>query len=423
MIGSCTGKDPARISTALSAKRLFIILSLFFLPSFCISQTITDTSVFTTLSRAYSILRIDPHGAIPYFRHAADLDSLNLQAHQMLGYLYYQNERDMENALTEFTAADRIQPSDTMKYLQACVLHAMRRDTIAMRIFEQLRFSASDDIRLKAGEQIRVLTVPLSAMVAGGPSTPWWTRIYFDGYYDTRWSDSFFSLTAEEGYSFLPMLSVYGLFGLSGDVKSSAGALPEIFADNSVTTAVGLRATPFTGFSLSAQEGSSFDLIGRSDISFVQNDFRLVAVYGYGIYAPFSLHPGLRFPMVPTLDVYSSLGAYSKYKNTIGYLQVKGGIRAAEVSKTVVDCYVKINLAHDVALNILRPDASVRPKEYYNNILEWGGGVRLTPEVDWGIYLVAEAFRGVYTNESLLPPSRDRYYSSCRLSLIIDRIF
>ena len=421
----CNGIDPGDRRAVWRVLRgvLPVLMTLLLVRAPAPAQVISDTSVFTTLSRAYSILRIDPHAALPYFRHAADLDSLNLQAHQMLGYLYYQNEHEYERALTEFTIALRLQPSDTMQYLRACVLHALRRDSEAVPLFERLKKSPSADISAKADDELRSLAPPVGAMSSHAGGSGWWTRLYADLYYDSRWTDNFLNLTAEEGYNLFPFLSLYGAYAVSGDTRSSTGAVPEIFADNTEMLSIGLRTAPWAGFSVSAQEGVSFDVIGRTDVPIVQNDFRLYAVYGYGIYAPFSRHPGIRFPMIPTFDLYTSAGAYSRYKNTIGYLQVKGGLRALEASGTVVDCFLQLNGAHDAAIDIFRSDPSVAAKEYYNNIVEWGGGIRVAPEVDWGIYLLAEAFRGSYTNISLLPAGRDRYYNSVRLSLIVDRMF
>ncbi len=361
-------------------------------------------------------MHVDVKAAIPYFRKAIEIEPSNFQAHQALGYAY-NSTGQLEDALGEFQTADHLKPSDTLKLQIAFTMIALQQDTASDKILQELTRSSSPDIQKKANDQLRYRS-------AGGASVnPWWTRIYSADFYDTRWQTTFLSLTAEEGYNFAKVLSAYGVLDLSADTKSSTGAVPEIFSDNTVMLGIGVRAALFTGFAVSAQEAAAFDLIGRHNVDFPQEDFRLFATYGYGIYAPYTLHSDARFPFYPTLDLYSSLGAYSRYKTTIGYLQVKFGLRALEVSKTVFDIFGKVNFARDWAMNILRSNSSFKAKEFYNNIDEWGGGCRLTPDVDWGVYIDATYMRGFYSHGDLVPEGRDRYYNSFRLYLIVDRTF
>ncbi len=366
-------------------------------------------------------MRVDPPMAVPYFQRVIELDSTNFQAHAALGYLYH-SLKDYPNALKEFSAADHLQPSDTLKLQMAYTLMSLGQDTAAYSLFDRLAASPYPDIRMSASDQLKFKS---SGGGGGGaaPAKPWWTRIYSADYFDTRWQSTFIYLTAEEGYRLNRILSAYAVVSLSTDTKSSAGTVPQIFSDNSLMFGVGVRAQLFTGFSVSAQEGAALDIIGRKDINFVRNDFRFYLTYGNGIYAPYTDHPDVRFPFYPILDLYSSLGAYSKYKNTIGYLQLKAGARVLEVSKTVMDVYGKLNFARDWAVNILVNDPSIKAKEYYNNINEWGLGCRLTPNVDWGVYLDAEFLRGIYSHQDLLPAGRDPYYTSYRFFLIFDRTF
>jgi tetratricopeptide (TPR) repeat protein len=381
----------------------------------------TDTSVFTLLTRGFATMRVDPSSAIPYFKRVLEIDSSNFQAHATLGYLYH-SRGNLNDALTELSAADRLQPSDTLKLQIGYTLVSMHRDSAAYTIFDRLSTSPDPEIRKNSIDQLKYISAGGSAAATGSGKRNW-THIYSADYYDTRWESTFIMLNAEEGYNLTDILSFYGAFSLSADTRSSAGLVPEIFSDNSIMMGVGLRALLFTGFSVSLQEGAAFDIVGRTDIDFVRDDFRFFMTYGNGIYAPYMFHPDVKFPFYPILDVYTSLGSYSKYKNTIGYLQLKGGVRPLEVSKTVFDVYGKLNFARDWAVNILRDNASIKAKEYYNNIDEWGLGCRITPNVDWGVYLDAEYLRGVYSHADLLPADRDRYYNSFRFYIIIDRTF
>ncbi|MBI1805110.1 MAG: tetratricopeptide repeat protein [Ignavibacteriae bacterium] len=372
------------------------------------------------------MVRTNPSDAAKLFEHAIELDPSNRETRQALGFVYIALA-DYERALQQFSAVQDIRRSDTLQLQIGYTLLALYRTNEAYKIFHELTGSLNPDIREKAEKQLAYESSASQSSSSTQTVTPhdWLTRIYSASYYDTRWETSFFNLTAEEGYT-LPSartVSLYGVLSLSADTRSSAGLVPEIFSDNTLLMGVGIRVRPFPGFSLSAQQGVGFDLIGRKDIDFSRPDFRLVTVYGWGIYAPYTFHPEARFPFFPTFDLYGSVGAYSRYKNTIGYLQIKGGVRVMEVSRTVLDIYAKANFARDAAINLFENEPSVKPKEYYNNLDEFGVGARVTPNVDWGLYLVGEYLRGLYSIEAMVPSSRDRYYDSFRVYLIFDRTF
>jgi hypothetical protein len=197
----------------------------------------------------------------------------------------------------------------------------------------------------------------------------------------------------------------------SGDARSSGGLAPVIFSDNALITGIGLKASPFTGFQVTIQEGLSVDLIERGGRASTRGDFRAVALYGNGYYAAYSRHTDLRFPCSPFADLYSSLGYYSRYTNTIGYVQARAGVRPLEVNRTVVDLYLRGGMVRD------------SEKEFYNNILEGALGVRLTPNVTWGLYLLGEFQRGYYWEVGGPAPPYDRYFDGFRLFLILDRTF
>jgi len=389
-------------------------------------QVQTDEPVAVVLSRAYSMVKSNPAGAVKYFQRALELEPSNRETHEGLGYVYY-GLGQLDSAVQHFTAAQAIRTSDTLQLQLAFTLYSMQRKDEAYTIYHELANSPAADIRAQALKQLAYESSESGSATSptAEPPSDWSTRVYSASYYDSRWETSFFNLTAEEGYTLpgIRTLTLYGALAISADARSSGGLTPEIFSDNSLLLAVGIAYKPFQGLSVSAQQGAAFDLIGRSDVDFARPDFRFVANYGWGIYAPYTYHPDARFPFSPTIDLYASLGAYSRYKNTIGYLQIKGGLRTMEISHTVLDVYGKLNFARDAAVNLFQNESSVKPKEYYNNINEAGFGARLTPHVDWGLYLAAEYLRGWYSIESMVPSNRDQYYTSFRVYLIFDRTF
>jgi len=92
-------------------------------------------------------------------------------------------------------------------------------------------------------------------------------------------------------------------------------------------------------------------------------------------------------------------------------LQVKTGLRMIEISNSVMDLYLKGALVRDTE------------KEYYNNQLEGAIGLRIIPDLIWGLYLIGEFNRGYYWNVGTTQNPYDNYYNSFRFFIIYDRTF
>jgi tetratricopeptide (TPR) repeat protein len=369
------------------------------------SQASGDTSLAVVLSRAYASLAAHSPDAAALFERAAAMDSTNVLVRMQLGYLY-QSQKQYDLAAAHFLAADRFHPSDSTRLQAAYALSSAGRKEESDALLQSLRDSRYPDIRDAANSQ-------LAASSPTGSASDWWTRVYAAPYYDTRWNTTFFQFNLERGYSLTSdrKLGAYGTVMYSGDARSGGGQVPVIFSDNSLILGLGLRARPLTGLSVSVQEGIAFDVVSRPTSSSPRNDFRAVAVYSYGIYAPFNVHPEVKTPFYPWADMYSSFGYYSRYEDGIGYLQGRLGLRVLEVSKTAGDVYLRGDLVRDTE------------KLFYNNEVEGSVGLRLIPDVDWGFYLAAEFHRGTYWDVGGPPVPYDSYYSSFRFFLIFDRTF
>jgi tetratricopeptide (TPR) repeat protein len=382
------------------------------------TQVVQDSSLATILARAYSMLQVGSPDAERLFRKAESMDPSSELIRSQLGYLYHSQKR-YDLALQEFRAADSLRPSDSTKLQIAYTLASLDRTDEAKGMFKELQSSPIPNLREQANVEIAAMAgsqVPL-----GG----WWNRIYAVTYYDTRWNTTFYQGDFQHGYNITEdgMLSGYGYVSISGDARSSGGLAPEIFSDNAMIVGLGIRAKPLTGLQLSIQEGVAYDLIKRNYRARANGDFRAVVVYGNGIYAPFSLHDDFRAPLLPFADMYSSVGYYSRYQNTIGYLVLRGGLRLVEVSNTVSDVYGRLNFARDATFNLSADHGLIEPNDFYNNINEWGVGLRIAPNIHWGFYLVGEFLRGMYSNSDLLPSAREQYYDGFRFFLLFDRTF
>jgi hypothetical protein len=257
--------------------------------------------------------------------------------------------------------------------------------------------------------------------VAGTPNAAsrWWTRVYAAGFYDTRWNGWFLQAYGQHAYDLSEdrRVSLYGIGWLTTDSRSTgAGTLPVIISDNVFILGAGLRFKPAPWVWFDVQEGVAVDLVERDGVDDVRHDFRLLATGGGGIYPDLRVHDDVQAPLTLMADAFGSAGFYSRYENSIAYLQGRLGARALEYSRMFVDVYLRGDLAFDAN------------GDYYNNIYEIGPGLRFTPDPDWGLFLMVEYRSGHYANfteamqlerEQFYPPT----YDAWRFFLVFDRTF
>jgi hypothetical protein len=397
----------SKASFDITVKLVFLVLFICVLPAKVFAQ---DSSAANLMNRAYELSSTHPDEAAKLLTQAIAIEPSNITARRQLGYLYLSQQKS-EAALEQFQASEKIRPSDTIKLQIVYILGSLRRQSEANEILRGLQQSTDPSIRAKASEEL-----------AGASSSPAlsrrYNRFYADPYYDTRWDDFFIHFNFQSGYHLTEDQNVtaYGVLSLSTDTRSSSGAVPQIISDNSLLLGAGIRFKPFYGFSVFVQDGVAFDLIRHGPEGDPKNDFRAVAIYGNGIYAPFNVHPEAKSPMYPFADVYSSFGYYSRYKNAIGNIQGRAGLRVLEVSHSALDLYLRGDFVFDTE------------KEFYNNLVEEGVGMSFTPHMDWGLNIVTEYHRGHYINVSSIAEQQraalyDQSYNSVRFYLIFEKTF
>jgi tetratricopeptide (TPR) repeat protein len=360
------------------------------------------------LLRAYDLISTNPNEAIKLFELASQLDSSDSQIKKQLGYLYI-SEGQNEKAVENFKIADELSPSDTNKLQIAYLLNLLKRNEEALTYFQQLGNSIDSDIREKS--QIAVLVLEQSTR---GQKFPWWGDVYIAPYYDTRFESSFWYLRAHEGYYLdnNKFFSIYGAVKISGDSKSKKGTTlvaPELYSDNALILGAGLKISPFYGFSTEIQGGVGIELLESNSDRKVKEDFRVELIYENGIYPSISIPDKIQIALKPLADLFSSFGYYSRYKNGIGYGSCRLGVRIIEFKKRAIDIYSRFNIARDTE------------KKYYNNFIEWGGGVRIIPDHLFGLIFAAEFHRGRYWLVSDQPIPGNLYYNSYRFFIIFEK--
>jgi len=357
------------------------------------------------LARAYAVLERSTAEAIPLFEEAAKLDPANVLVRRQLGYVYIAAGREQE-ALVQFSVADTLLPSDTTKLQIAYLLNSLGRNKESHTLFTRLKSSSDPEIREKARAASAVL-----ASILWSASYPWWGRLYSAPYYDTRFENAVLWASLRVGY-FLSSdrtVSLYGILALTRDTRSTGGAVPDIFSDNFVLMGLGLRLQPVAGLTADVQGGAAIDLIDRAHRTRGRADFRTVVSYGTGVYAPLSVPLEMQWSLKPLVETYWSLGYYSRYENAIGYGQLRVGLRTLNWKYTVLDVYLRGDIAGDTR------------RVFYNNVAEASVGVRLIPHHSRGLSILAEYHRGMYWDQGIPTGLLNRSYNSLRLFIVFDR--
>lgn len=385
-----------------------LILLLFFFSTSLFSQE-KDENLNNILTKAYEVIATNPQEAIALFEQASKLQPSDVRIQKQLGYLYIQ-EGHSDKALEKFLAVENVAPTDTNKLQIAYLLNSLNRNDQALIYFRQCVESNDEDIQEKSRAAILILEEGTR-----GQNFPWWGKVYASPYYDSRFKAGIGLLQVHEGYYLQDdkSLSLYATFRISGDTKSkgATSAKPsELFSDNALILGVGLKVSPFYGFMTEIQGGVGIDLIDKGVTKRVKEDFRAVLTYGNGIYPLLALPSKIKFTFKPLADIYTSFGYYSRYQNGIGYGAGRVGARVLEWRTSALDCYGRLDAVRDTR------------RKYYNNTVEWGGGIRIIPDHSFGLSILAEYHRGRYfpvTNSAMTP---NLFYNSFRFFLIFERV-
>jgi len=395
------------LSRLLSFRSLIVILLLLSVDGrdSLRAQEADGLSLPVLTNQAYSLLQSDPHAAELLFLYISRRYPTDVNVKRQLGYIYYQ-KKEYAAAMNFFNAAEYLTHSDTVTLQIAFCLNSLGRTGEAKEILQRLESSPDPDIRRLAERQ-------LNEPAADTRQSRWWTRIYTDPYYDTRWKSLFYFANIERGYAVdrKGILNGYAFLNVSGDSRSSDGLIPEIFSDNAVVAGLGVSVRPLHGLQFNTQYGISYDFVKRTDRNRVSDDFRTILIYNNGIYPGLNLHGDVRIPLSLLFDVYTSLGYYSRFKNGIGYFQTRAGARIFESGYWAADIYIKGSVVRDIE------------KEFYNNQIDGAAGLRMMPDVRWGLCLAAEFHRGCYWDAGTSYNPYDRYFSSFRFFLIFERKF
>ncbi len=330
------------------------------------------------------------------------------QREQVLSRGYALVGKDPVAALDAFREAQQIAPSDTIALQIAYLLHRVGRDGEADSAFVGLTASTNADFRERAQSALLVLDD-----LRRSQRVPDWLRVSTAALNDSRLRDGILWATVQGGRCLSDdrVWNVVGSLGLSADTRSTGGQLPVLYSDNVLLLAAGVRVLPFSGGAIDVEGGIAYDVRVRGTRARTRGDFRAIGTYGTGIYPIPVRAETMRLSGSLFADFGMSAGYYSRYSNAIAYMQGRAGIRLLEYRAAALDAYA---LAYGVA--------DTR-RDYANNVMEAGGGLRLVPEHSWGVALHFEFRRGEYVGETRRDAPGDLYYSTFRFMAVVERFF
>lgn len=284
--------------------------------------------------------------------------------------------RDSVGAVRELNAAYAFRRANQLDSATAHFRLAARLDPADARARNELRYLLGDPVGTRVSD------------------------VYASAIYQSRFSDLILSGVARTGRVLdrSSQLTAYVSARGTRDTRSTGGAQPVIYSDNVVIAALGARVRPGSGpFAVYAEAGPAFNLMsGLSQQT--RFDVRAGAYYA-DAYRSWDATRVRDF----VNESYGDASYYSRYKDGILYAQVRPGVRLTRGGNAALDAVSRLFLAADTR------------GDFYNNVAEGGGGLRIATRPSLGLSAYAEYVFGSYLRGA---GADGRTYHDFRLSLI-----
>ena len=322
-----------------------------------------------TSSEAVSA-RGDAPAAREKFRAALMDEPGKTEIAKQLGYMSVA-DGNLADAVKEFEGAHHLAPLDYETALELGYLY----DSLHDEAGAEKSFAAalpSPDPRIHDAAQSALVNIR-------GRTGRLYADVYASPYYSSRFADKIAYVEASVGYK--PdrdgAFSFYLGSRYTQDSLSHSGAVPEIYSDNYASFEPGIRYQP-KGFNanLTAEWGLSINLLSSADHPDA-TEFN-----GRVVLADYHYWEG---PHRLFADAGGSAGYYSRYRNNgIGYLQLRGGVKAWDDGSSQASLYSPMNVFKDTN------------RDFFNNLVEIGAGIEVQPSTKVNLKMRAEYLRGTY---------------------------
>jgi tetratricopeptide (TPR) repeat protein len=284
----------------------------------------------------------DKGRALLAFRQAVEIAPGRADIWRQIGYI----ESDLGNLEASIAAFDRslqIEPDNAQVRAQTAYLQD--------RLGRRRAATANFRIAMRAADQ-RIATDACRAYgnLRGLPDRflprPWFAEYYAAPEYRTHFPVGIIPFEGRVGLSFgdRTVVEPYGSLRITYDTRSGTTAFgPQIFFDNTIVPALGLRVRPLVElpFYVFVEGGAAFDLTDRDRAPW-RGDIRggLVGYYEWNTELACPLVD--RFPLRPVADFYVDAVYYSRYGNFIAYGRARPGLRLFESEQITLDGYALI---------------------------------------------------------------------------------
>lgn len=298
------------------------------------------------------------------------------------------NQGQPQKALPFFLRAQELEPNSYITAAELGYLYASIGEN--EKAYEQFKFAShsSDPKLMQESQEMLADTFPSKYKIL---PDPWFADIYFEPTYISRFNDVIFPLTTRIGRSFGKnnQLELYAKLKATYSAQVNP-ELAEIYEEDAVILTVGIDYQPFIKIPLHfyGEYGGSYDLRNLNRDRW-REDIR-GGVYFYKMFMPDIIYSSkLRFMLKPYADTYGEISYYSRYDDDIiGDIKIRPGLRVFQWRNSHIDIYARGRLVQD------------SKRTYYNNFVEYGPGIALTPydpidlvfraEPTWGNYFGAD---------------------------------
>ena len=346
------------------------------------------------LNKGYDELRRGrPETAREFFRRALEADPGRTDIARQLAYMRIE-EGDLKKAAKDFEGVRKLEPRDYVTALElGYVYDSLRNEAAAERQFSEAARSPDERVRASALSALRMIR-------SRDPRL--FLDLFASPYYTSRFSNKVVMAEAQAGWKPLASrpFSLYVGGRYAKDTRSSAGQDAELYADNAVFVGPGIRVQP-RGWNLTliAEWNAVFNLTRGGEHSAASENETRVVLSDYRLWD---------FPLRTFADLGGSVGYYSRYRgDTIVYGQARAGVKLLDRGPSRLSLYAPVNAVVDTN------------RDYYNNLVEFGGGVEFQPAASVNLKFRAEYLRGSYMGiQGRDPNPYGPRYHDIRLTLI-----
>lgn len=278
---------------------------------------------------------------------------------------------DLIRAAARLEGVRRLSPLDYQTALELGYVYDSLHDKPgAIRSFTAALGSPDPEVRETATQALRAL---------GGQGGPVYVDVYASPYWTSRFRNRVVNLEAQVGRTFerYKAVSVYLATRWTRDSRSHTNSIPEIYADNVLSIAPGLRFQP-EGYSahLNAEVGAAVNLLRTPEHPTDVEPEARVVLSDYRFWA---------FRARTFADLGGSVGYYGRHRdNVIAEVQGRAGIKAFDADLFQLSLYGPFKLIKDVN------------RDFYNNVVEFGGGAEVRPYTPSNLAVRVEFLRGSY---------------------------